>query len=106
VLKPSRALEAASAPGAFWEMYDWFYEHQHELEGLDLERHAARLGVDVGRWKQDMLRPAARDRIREDVETGIASGADGTPTFFINGERYEGPCEFEPMLAALESARD
>jgi protein-disulfide isomerase len=98
----ARALEAAAAQGFFWEMHDRFYEHQHELEGLDLAEHAERVGLDVERWRKDMKDTRFRDRVREDVATGLSSGVTGTPTFFINGTRYEGSHDFDSMLGAIE----
>ena len=100
----ARALEAASPQDHFWDMHDWFYEHQHELEGLDLEQHAQAIGLDVGRWKRDLQDPEYRERVREDVETGRGSGVTGTPTFFINGVQYPGSYDFESMLAAIRRA--
>jgi protein-disulfide isomerase len=96
------ALEASAAQGHFWEMHDRFYEHQHELEGLDLELHAERVGMDVERWMKDSRDARLRGRIREDIETGRASGVTGTPTFFINGRRHEGHYDFDSMRAAME----
>ncbi len=100
----AQALEAAAAQGYFWEMHDRFYEHQHELEGLDLAAHAEEVGLDVDQWKKDMKEARFRDRVREDVATGLSSGVTGTPTFFINGTRYDGPFDFNSMLVAIENA--
>jgi protein-disulfide isomerase len=97
----AEALEAAGAQGRFWEMHDWFYEHQHQLEGLDLEDHAEALELDVKRWKQDLRQRKYRERVREDLESGRESGVAGTPTFFINGIRYEGDYDLRSMLAAI-----
>lgn len=100
----AEALEAAGSQGRFWEMHDWFYEHQHELEGTDLEQHADVLGLDVERWRNDLRERSHRDRVYEDLETGRASGVTSTPTFFINGIRYGGAFTFEEMLAAVRAA--
>ena len=100
----AEALEAAAAQGRFWEMHDWFYEHQHELEGLDLERHARAMGLDVDRWLRDVRERTQRERVRRDLETGRDSGVIGTPTFFINGRRYDGPLDFAAMQGAIRTA--
>jgi protein-disulfide isomerase len=97
----AEALEAAGAQGRFWEMHDWFYEHQHQLEGLDLEDHAEALGLDMKRWKQDLRQRKYHERVREDLESGRESGVTGTPTFFMNGVRYEGAYDRGSLLAAL-----
>lgn len=101
----AEALEAASGQGRFWDMHDWFYERQHQLELVDLEEHAEAIGLDVERWKNDWRQGTYRDRVREDIETGRESGVPGTPTFFINGVRYQGAHDFESMLTAVSSAR-
>lgn len=100
----AEALEAAAGQGRFWDMHDWFYEHQHELEGLDLENHARAIGLDVDLWKKELQERTHRDRVREDVESGRDSGVTGTPTFFINGIRYQGDHDFGSMLAAVRRA--
>jgi protein-disulfide isomerase len=98
----AEALEAAGGQGRFWEMHDWFYEHQHQLEGLDLERHARVIGLDVELWRNDLRERAYRDRVHEDLESGRESGVTGTPTFFMNGVRYQGDYDFESMLSAIQ----
>ena len=98
----AEALEAAGRQGRFWEMHDWFYEHQHQLEGLDLEDRATAIGLDLDLWKKEVRERAYRDRVNEDLETGRQSGVSGTPTFFINGVRYTGDYEVGSMLAAIQ----
>ena len=102
----AEALEAAAAQGRFWEMHDWFYEHQHQLEGLDLERHARALGIDIERWKANLRDHACRDRVQRDVVGASEAGVTGTPTLFVNGLRYDGPPDFPSLLAAVRRARD
>jgi len=99
----AEALEAAAAQGSFWEMHDWFYEHQHELEGLDLEQHARLLNLDMARWKRDVSTRAHADVIRDDVAGGRESGVTGTPTFFVNGARHDRGYDFDSLLAALRT---
>ena len=98
----AEALEAAGGQGRFWEMHDWFYEHQHQLEGLDLERHAGVIGLDVEQWRKELRERAHRDRVHEDLETGRESGVTGTPTLFMNGVRYQGDYDFESMVTAIQ----
>ena len=98
------AAEAAAAQGKFWEMHDLLYQHQQELADLDLTHLALGLGLEVYRFESDLQSAAAARRIRADFASGLESGVTGTPTFFINGCRYDGPPEVEPLLAALEAA--
>ena len=95
------ALEAAAAQGRFWDMHDWFYEHQHQLEGTDLEKHARVVGLDVRRWKRDFRDRRYHHRVVEDIDTGKRSGVTGTPTLFINGRLHTGGYDLSSLMAAL-----
>lgn len=100
----AEAAEAAGAQGKFWKMHDVLYENQDALEDADLVRYAVDLGLDRKRFVEDLSSHAYIDRIREDVRSGIKSGVNGTPTFFINGARHDGPSDLTFLLAALEGA--
>jgi protein-disulfide isomerase len=91
--------EAAAVQGAFWPMHDLLYENQDALEDEDLSRYAEVLGLDTARLTNDA--PAAHARIREDVASGARSGVNGTPTFFLNGVRYDGPWWDEAHFASV-----
>lgn len=103
-LAAARAAEAAGEQGRFWEMHDRLYRRQTELTDADLERHAMKLGLDLERFRRSLGDRAHEVRIREDLASAARSGARGTPTLFINGDRYEGPLEREPIFAALARA--
>ena len=98
------AAEAAGAQGKYWEMHDQLFRHQKELADLDLTHLALRLGLELYRFEADRDREIYRKRIADDIASGAASGVRGTPTFFINNQRYRGKAELEPMLAALDMA--
>lgn len=100
----AEAAEAAGAQGKFWEMHDLIYEHQQELDAQQLVRFAGRLGLDADRFEQALQHGTYRDRVRQDFVSGVRSGVNGTPTFFINGLRYDGPWQGEELIAALEAA--
>jgi protein-disulfide isomerase len=87
----AEAAESAAAQGKFWEMHDMLFEHQHALEDTDLVTYAKALGLDAERIAGDIANKTYAKRVREDFRSGVRSGVNGTPTFFINGERYEGP---------------
>jgi protein-disulfide isomerase len=97
----AEAAEAAGAQGKFWEMHDIIYENQDALEDEDLAEYAEELGLDAPRLISEVLAEAYGRRIREDFTSGVRSGVNGTPTFFINDIRYEGSYDFESLLAAL-----
>jgi protein-disulfide isomerase len=100
-LAAAEAAEAASRQGRFWDMHDLLFRNQLRLEAGDLARYAVRLGLDPVRFETDLADPAMVARIERDVESGIRSGVDGTPTLFIDGRRYEGPPNAESLSRTL-----
>ena len=102
----AEAAEAADEQGRFWEMHDLLYEHQDALEDEDLAQYASDLGLDARRLISEVQAEAHLSRIREDFRSGARNGVNGTPTFFINGVRYDGPVDPESMMAYLARAAD
>ncbi len=100
----AEAAEAAGGQGRFWEMHDILLENQNALEDEDLARYASILDLDAQRLNAEILAGVHRPRVREDFRSGVRNGVNGTPTFFINGERYDGPHVREEMLASLAGA--
>ena len=100
----AEAAEAAAAQEKFWEMHDYLFEHQDALDDTHLAQYAIDLNLDLPRFEQDFDDPAIIEHIREDVLSGIQSGVNGTPTFFINGVRHDGSFDLDTMLAAIEDA--
>ncbi|MDB5290625.1 MAG: bdbD [Phycisphaerales bacterium] len=100
--RAAEASEAAAAQGRFWEMHDMLYENQDALDDYDLMRYAQALGLDTRRFRAELLRGLYAPRVREDFLSGIRSGVNGTPTFFINGRRHDGPWDFDSLMAAIE----
>jgi len=100
----AEAAEAAAAQGRFAEMHDALFEHQRDLRDLRLSEHAAAIGLDVARFEKDLADHTYAARVREDFLSGLRSGVNGTPTFFINGLRHNGPWDFEVLLNAFRAA--
>jgi protein-disulfide isomerase len=100
----AEAAEAAGAQGAFWEMHDLLYENQDALEDENLLQYAAMLRLDLKVFTQDLLTHAYAARVREDFMSGVRSGVNGTPAFFINGRRHEGSYDFPTLYAAIQQA--
>ncbi|HMI54633.1 MAG TPA: DsbA family protein [Gemmatimonadaceae bacterium] len=91
--RAAEAAEAAAAQGRFWEMHDILFNNQDALEDEDLVMYAARIGIDAQRVARELAAGAYEKKVREDFRGGIRSGVNGTPTFFINGSRYDGNWE-------------
>ncbi|MFL5897741.1 MAG: DsbA family protein [Solirubrobacterales bacterium] len=98
----AEASEAAAAQGRFWEMHDALYATQPKLSRGTMLESARGLGLDVERIAAELDSGAHRDRIARDVASAGASGATGTPTFFVNGERFYGAYDAGSLVEALE----
>lgn len=99
----AEAAEAAAAQGAFWQMHDRLFERQFALDDDHLIEYAVELGLNAERIRGELDAGTYADRVRDDFMSGVKSGVNGTPTFFINGIRYDGRWDLEGLLAALES---
>ena len=101
------AAEVAGAKGEkdFWTMHDTLYENQRALDDDDLEGYAAPCGVTSDELEAAYAGGAAADRVRADFRGGVRSGVNGTPSFFVNGERYDGDwTDVQSFVAALRTA--
>ncbi|GGR53810.1 Na+/H+ antiporter NhaA [Nocardioides luteus] len=96
------AVEAAARQGRFWEMHRHLFNHQDQLEHQDLAGYAADLELDVEQFVRDMEDPDLAEHVRQDMASADASGARGTPTFFIGNRRHEGRYDARTLIAALE----
>jgi len=97
----AEAAEAAGAQGKFWEMHYVLFEHQHALDPDDLVRYAAALDLDLSQFTSELARHVYAPRVREDFMSGVRSGVNGTPSFFINGVRHDGSFDFDTLLNAI-----
>ena len=100
-LQAAEAAEAARAQGRFEEMHDLLFENQKKLERDDLIGYAQQLGLDVDRFTRELDEHVHVDRVRADRQAAIERGVAGTPTFFVNGEPYEGFYDAETLIHAL-----
>ena len=101
-LAAAAAAEAAALQGRFWDMHELLFHRQKALEDGDLRRYAAQLGLDVAAFDRNRASIAVADRIRRDVDSGLASGQVlGTPTLFIDGVVHRGGYDPPALLTAL-----
>ena len=103
-LSAAKAAEAAAEQGKFWPMHERLFRNQTRLDQADLVRHAEAIGLDVERFRRDMESRPVEARIREAQAGGAQSGVGGTPTLFINGERYSGRHDRASLIDALARA--
>lgn len=99
----AKAAEAAALQdrAAFWELHDLMYANQGALTDSDLVGYAERIGLDVERFRADFGSEEVDQRIQEDFISGARSGVNGTPTIFVEGERYDGPHTVQMLGAAI-----
>jgi NhaA family Na+:H+ antiporter len=98
----ARATEAASAQGRFWQMHDWLYEQEPPIGAERVLAFAQTLGLDMERFRRDLDSEATRARVDEDLSEGRSHGITVTPTFFIDGVRYDDAWDFHSLLEALQ----
>ena len=99
----AEAAEAAAAQDKFWQMHDYLFEHQKALDDGHLLEYAQKVGLqDVRKFKDDISRHVYAPLIEESLRGGIDSGVKGTPTFFINGVRYEDSFDLKTFSEALK----
>jgi len=99
----AEAAEGAGAQGRFWEMHDRLFEHQDALSDEALVAHADALGLDVERFARELAAGAHAPKVRQDFMSGVRSGVNGTPCFYINGVRYDGQYDLASLLGAVEA---
>jgi protein-disulfide isomerase len=102
-LNAAKAAEAAASSGKFWEMHDRLYASQDDLDLDSLRAYAEELGIDADEFERNFADRKTLERIEKDFEGGVRSGVNGTPSFFVNGVRYDGDwTSDEAFVRALE----
>lgn len=99
----AEAAEAVALQGKFWEMHDLLFEHQRDLSDGALLHYAALAGADAVQVASVMKAGTARAKVEADLDGALRSGVSGTPTFFVNGVRYEGSWSPAPFGQYLQS---
>jgi protein-disulfide isomerase len=101
-LAAAAVAEAAALQDGFWDMHELLFHRQKALEDGDLQRYAVELGLDLARLDRDRIGPDVLERVRRDVESGMASGeVRGTPTLFIDGVVHLGGYDAATLIEAL-----
>jgi protein-disulfide isomerase len=100
----AEAAEAAGSQGQFWAMHDLLYENQDALDDENLLRYAVSLGLHESGFLRELAEHVHAARVREDFMGGVRSGVNGTPTFYINGERHNGRFDLDTLLEAIAVA--
>ena len=110
-LAAAYAAEAAGAQGKFWEMHDMIFEHQADWSEANtaeatFEDYAATLGLDLARYRADRDSDTIKANVAHDKETGLASGVNATPSFYLNGKKVTtNPRSAEDFTALIKEAQ-
>lgn len=102
--KAAEAAEVAAAQGKFWEMHDTLFQHQQSLDNGSLVEYAVMLNLDINRFLREMSECVYAEQVHADLRSGVCSGVVSTPTFFINGVRYQQACDLQGLLVAIARA--
>ena len=101
----AEASEAAAAQGKFWEMHHAIFENQKNLSRKKLNQLARQLGLDADRFSVELESGTYKDRVKRDFLGGARGGVNQTPTFYINGVRYDGETDEASLRKAIIDAR-
>lgn len=100
----AEAAEAAGAQGRFWEMHELLFANQRALRPGDLLQHAAAVGLDLTRFAAELEQHRHAAAVRQHFLSGLRSGVNGTPSFFVNDVRHDGGYDVESLLSAVAFA--
>ena len=98
----AETAEFAAAHQKFWEMHDLLYENQDRLDDALLVQLAQQLQLDPEKLRQALASKEFEPRVRADFRGGVRSGVNGTPTFFINGQRHDGAYDYASLVEAID----
>ncbi len=100
----AETAEFAAGYGKFWEIHDAIFENQDRLSPTYLLSLASKNGLDEGELANALENSVFTERVKADFMSGVRSGVNGTPTFFINGQRHDGMPDYASLSAAIEAA--
>ena len=100
----AEAAEAAAAQGKFWDMYELLLKDTSALDLDSLLGYADRLGLDVARFRNELMGNVYAERISRDIDEGMRNGVNQTPKFYVNGQRIDGKFPMEGLVDAVREA--
>jgi protein-disulfide isomerase len=98
----AESAEFGATEGKFWEIHDGIFENQENLEEAMLVELVEALGLSGTALRGALRSHTYAERVKEDFRGGVRSGVNGTPAFYINGERHDGAFGFEDLVEAIE----
>jgi protein-disulfide isomerase len=98
----AETAEFAAAHDKFWEMHDLLFENQDRLDDALLFELVQKLHLAPAELREALESKEFEPRVRADFSGGVRSGVNGTPTFFLNGQRHDGPYDFDSLVEAID----
>jgi protein-disulfide isomerase len=98
----AETAEFAGSHDKFWEMHDLLFENQDRLEDSLLVKLTEELHLEPAKLQDVLTNKVFQSRVRADFAGGARSGVNGTPTFFITGQRHDGSFDFDSLAGAIE----
>jgi protein-disulfide isomerase len=98
----AESAEFAGTAGMFWDMHDALFENQSRLSVPTILMIGAELGLPQAAMRHALETGQYKDKVRSDFMGGIRSGVNGTPAFFINGERHDGPYDYASLVSGIQ----
>lgn len=96
------AAIAAQKQDKFWEMHDAMYNHYQDLSRKSILSMAKKIGLNMNQFETDIDSTSVRETVVRDVQDGDHAGVSGTPTLFIDGQRYNGPIVLASLKPVME----
>lgn len=100
----AEAAEAAGRQGRYWQMHDSLFVNQRNLSVPQLAVHASALGLNMPQFTREIGGHVHLPKISDDFTSGVQSGVNGTPTFYVNGTRHDGGWDYASLMSALQHA--
>lgn len=95
------AVESAGLQNHFWQMHDRVYENYQRITLESLLKWAEELGLEMSQFQADLSSTEIINKIENDFKMGVRGGVNGTPCFFINGQRYDGDPSYDGLLRSF-----
>ncbi len=107
-IHPQAAISAAASvaaqkQGKFWQMHDALFANRNDLSRKNILAMAQEVGMDMNRFAADLDSAAVHEIVERDVKDGDRIGVEGTPTVFINGQKFNGAIEVSAMKPVLDA---
>jgi len=99
----AQAALAAQQQGKFWQLHDLMFANRTTLSRKNILGWAAGLGIDMKRFEADLDSEAVKKTVAHDIADGDKAGVEGTPTVFINGQRYNGELALDAIRPVIDA---